>query len=138
MKVSRSLWPLAVFVCLGLSLSTLLIVAAAIMALTSTFVFRKIGGRFKLDAEEDMKSCYGIAAVSNALEALKKQREVRLRHLERSRLAVSKSEVMDFLKKNGFRSQHDVSLNAPKRTALGLRCTYPLHLGFTLATWGAE
>ena len=93
MKVSRSLWPLAVFVCLGLSLSTLLIVAAAIMALTSTFVFRKIGGRFKLDAEEDMKSCYGIAAVSNALEALKKQREVRLRHLERSRLAVSKSEV---------------------------------------------
>ncbi|CAE7578788.1 ugt-48 [Symbiodinium sp. CCMP2592] len=106
------------------------------MALTSTFVFRKIGGRFKLDAEEDMKSCYGVAAVSNALEAMKRQQEVRLRHLERSQLAVSKSEVMDFLKKNGFRSrQHDVSLNAPKRTALGLRCTYPLHQAAKMKDW---
>ena len=63
------------------------------MALTSTFVFQKIGGHFKLDAEEDIKSCYVIAAVSDALEALKRLREVRLRHLERSQLAAQKSEV---------------------------------------------
>ncbi|CAE7858098.1 ugt-48 [Symbiodinium microadriaticum] len=106
------------------------------MALTSTFVFQKIGGHFKLDAEEDIKSCYVIAAVSDALEALKRLREVRLRHLERSQLAAQKSEVMNFLKKHGFRSRLETEcLNAPKRTALGLRRTYPLHQAAKMKDW---
>ena len=42
-------------------------------------------------------------------------------------LTKAKTQVQEFLCKHGFRvSGFDV--NAPKRSALGLRCTYPLHI----------
>ncbi|CAE7813562.1 unnamed protein product [Symbiodinium sp. CCMP2456] len=106
------------------------------MALTSNFVFQKIGGRFKLEADDEFRSCFGAAAVAAAREAAKQHRDGRFRRLERSQLADSKSDVLDFLNKHGFNScREDLGLNMPKRHAFWFRRTYPLHQAVQKKDW---
>mmetsp|Transcript_58630 Transcript_58630/g.121724 ORF Transcript_58630/g.121724 Transcript_58630/m.121724 type:complete len:153 (-) Transcript_58630:350-808(-) len=104
------------------------------MAFASNLVFQKIGGRFKLEADDGFRSCFGAVAAAAACEAAKRHRDGRSRRLERS--ADSKSDVLDFLKKHGFNScREDLGLNLPKRHAFGFRRTYPLHQAVQKKDW---
>ena len=86
------------------------------MAFASNLVFKKIGGRFKLEEDDEFRSCFRAVAAAAAREAAKKHRDGRSRRLERSQLADSTSDVLDFLKKHGFNScREDLGLNLPKR-----------------------
>ncbi|CAE7797499.1 unnamed protein product [Symbiodinium sp. CCMP2592] len=103
------------------------------MAFASDLVFQKIGGRFKLEEDDEFRSCFGAVAVA---AAAKKHRDGRFRRLERSQLADSKSDVLDFLKKHGFSScREDLGLNMPKMHAFGFRRTYPLHQAVQKKDW---
>ena len=106
------------------------------MALTSSLVFQKTAGRFKLEAEDEFRSCFGEVAVAAAREAAKRHRDSRLRRLERSQLVDSKADVLDFLKKHGFNCcREDLRLNMPKKRAFGFRRTYPLHQAVQNQDW---
>ncbi|CAE7895473.1 unnamed protein product [Symbiodinium necroappetens] len=106
------------------------------MALTSSLVFQKTAGRFKLEAEDEFRSCFGEVAVVAAREAAKRHRDSRLRRLERSQLVDSKADVLDFLKKHGFNCcREDLRLNMPKKHAFGFRRTYPLHQAVQNQDW---
>eukprot|EP00439_Symbiodinium_sp_Y106_P025131 s3907_g3.t1 len=103
------------------------------MALGSLHVFEKIAGRFKLEADDEIISCHGAAAV-DALQTMKKQRSEQRGRMTQAQSTISKSRVIDFLKKHGF--SHTVAdLNSPKRIGFGFRRTFPLHHAAKQKDW---
>lgn len=103
------------------------------MALGSLHVFEKIAGRFKLEADDEIISCHG-AAVVDARQTMKKQRSEQRGRMTQAQSAISKSRVINFLKKNGF-SHAVADLNSPKRTVFGFRRTFPVHHAAKQKDW---